>query len=141
VARADVALANEAEAAGRAGAARRRRHAARRPWARAMQSPASTSPPPAGARLGEVLSEREGEQLGRSLAAHASIFRWQRGDVLLTRLFAPGPRLFIFTVLAPAPQRVFVKRIRFLFKRTAIFEHNAGDQNYFCHLGSGVKNV
>lgn len=33
--------------------------------------------------LGESLSDRQAEQLGRALADHASVFRWARGDVLL----------------------------------------------------------
>ena len=38
---------------------------------------------PASRPLGEVLTDRQGEQIGRALAAHASCFRWRRGDVLL----------------------------------------------------------
>ena len=33
--------------------------------------------------LAEALDDEQGEHLGRALAEHASVFRWQRGDVLL----------------------------------------------------------
>jgi len=53
--------------------------------------------------LGEALSPAEGEQLGRALAQHASIFSWARGDVLLidnARVLHDGEPL----TLTPKPE-------------------------------------
>ena len=61
----------------RGGRSRHRRRAARR------RPKANDDAAPQLPTLGEMLCEREGEQLGQALAEHASIFYWQRGDVLL----------------------------------------------------------
>ena len=59
------------------------------------------------------MSPAEGEQLGRALAQHASIFSWARGDVLLVdnaRVLHDGeplsltPALALALTLTPKPE-------------------------------------
>ena len=76
------------------GARRRRAHA---------QPRGSSGAKAARPTLGEALSPAEGEQLGRALAQHASIFSWARGDVLLidnARVLHDGEPL----TLTPKPE-------------------------------------
>ena len=117
-----------------ARALRRLRERRARPCSPQAPAPASSrSRRSAGRRrvqprptLGESLSDRQAEQLGRALADHASVFRWARGDVLLIDnarvmhdgLPGAGPRSLKVAMAGelPLPQtgshRDFLERLR-----------------------------